>query len=216
MRSTGNDGRADEVLDALLTAAAPVRTRRDAETAVAIDAMVDAARFDAASRRRGIARLAAIGAAGALLLSGAGAAVAVSSGYWSPWAEQPDGFVRFTVPSGAECEIRYGDLDARRDVAAAIRDFLGDEPRVHAALDRIDEEIVAIRAMPMQAGDEFGNSWDVGYGTEGYLSPDAEYKLAADWAVGQALHEHLETLGLDAVADGTTSSSQIRCSDGTY
>ena len=61
--------------------------------------------------------------------------------------------------------------------------------------------------MPSTGGDEFGNSWDTGYGTEFYPGPDAEYDSAVGFAVSGLIGEELNARGVAPTAQDATFGS---------
>ncbi|MBO3664169.1 hypothetical protein [Microbacterium stercoris] len=100
-------------LDELLDRSAPASQAADASD---LDAMITAARFEAAPRRRPRSRAIAAGAVlTVLLLGGAGAAAATDGLDWAPWAQHPVGAVPFTMSNGFECELRFSEWTGGAD-----------------------------------------------------------------------------------------------------
>ena len=83
------------------------------------------ARTKSAARSRGRRRSGVVATTGTLvLLFAGGAAAAAATGLWHPWAEEPDGTFQYTLPSGATCEERVGDIHAGNpDVRSAIQEI---------------------------------------------------------------------------------------------
>ncbi|GAA1913782.1 hypothetical protein GCM10009775_03070 [Microbacterium aoyamense] len=107
-------------LDDLLDRSSPTtRAPRDAD----ITAMIADARAEAPRPRK---RRIAIGAGvlTAVLIGGAGVAVAADRFSWWPWAQDPVGAVSFTMPNGFECELRLSEYSGGGDPA-----FLADVNR---------------------------------------------------------------------------------------
>jgi len=97
-------------LDVLLTDSAPAETI--SSPALRRDLAVMAVEARAASRvRRRPLRVAATAGLAALLVSGAGTAVAASVFDWAPWAQDPDLAYLFILPSGRACEARVAVYD---------------------------------------------------------------------------------------------------------
>ena len=143
------------------------------------------------------------GIATVALLAGAGAAAATGAIGWGPWAQDPDVSFAYVLPSGEACELRLTFDD--RETGEVARE-------IAAQLDLATEidvagEIIRLRAMPSTGGDEFGNSWDTGYGTEFYPEPDAEYDTAVAHAVSGLLGEELSIRGVAPAAQDATSGS---------
>lgn len=193
-------------LDEQLAASAPATTSRTPELREELTRMAVSPADDrrASSSRRRIAI--GTGIATVALLVGAGTAAATGIIEWGPWAQSPDVVYAYTLPSGEPCELRVVfDDDA---TAAAAREISNHVDLAPAA--EIAEMIRAMRDMTRTAADEFGNTWDTGYGTEGYSDPDAEYDEAVQYTVSGVLIAELEARGmapdaLDATFGSTCS-----------
>lgn len=168
---------------------------------MAVAARTDSARSEPNKRR--VPRVAVIGLAAALVIGGAGAAAAATGGFTSWWADDPDAAYTFTLPSGAVCEARWGNVmggtseDAARKAA---RDYLNSVDGVDQA--DIEAEIARIRADRdgwFQNAD--GTREPAGYGTENYPSPDAEYERAVSSVLTNAVWDELDRQGFDADED---------------
>ncbi|MFT4284659.1 MAG: hypothetical protein QM598_07495 [Protaetiibacter sp.] len=146
------------------------------------------------------------------LLAGAGTAAATGVVDWAPWAQDPDAVYEYTLPSGEACELRVVFDDEA--TGAAARDILA-EAELGSRID-VDAVIARLRATPNTVGDEFGNSWDGGYGTEYYPGVDEEYDRAMQFAVTDYLFGELNERGVAPRAQDATSAStcSIRSADG--
>ena len=133
----------DTELDALL---APPELAEPADRDGDLAALAVAAR-GRATRARRTPRIVAAGAALTLLLGGATAAAAASGIIeWDPWAEQAVNRT-FTLPSGAECEFRMGNVMIGDPKAAAAAQDIIDHTDFVAELD-----VEAVMADYAQAG----------------------------------------------------------------
>ncbi len=115
-------------LDLLLAGSAPGVSRPTAERSEALVHLVTATRLQALrgpGRPRRVPRAAAFVGAGALVLAGAGAAAAVVHSHWQvPWADDAVAQLRFTVPSGAQCEAIIGGFSGPHDTVAAAERYV--------------------------------------------------------------------------------------------
>lgn len=193
-------------IDELLDRSAPATTRRTPELREELTRMAVAS---GSERRRTRARrriLAGTGIATVALFGGAGAAAATGMIEWGPWAHDPDVVYEYTLPGGDACELRVAFDDGAAGTAA--RDIVA-QLDLASAVD-VDAEIARIRATRITAGDEFGNTWDSGYGTDSYLyaDPDEEYDVAVQQGVMEVVYSALDARGVDpATTDATLASS---------
>ena len=97
-------------LDVLLADSAPAETTSSPALRHDLAVMAVEARAAARLRRRPL-RVAATAGLAALLVSGAGTAVAASVFDWAPWAHDPDLAYPFILPSGRSCEARVAVYD---------------------------------------------------------------------------------------------------------
>lgn len=198
----------NDPFDELLTRSAPRATAptpelREELTRMAV-ASVAERRPSGARRRLRIA--AGAGIASLALFAGAGTAAATGVIEWGPWAQDPDVVYAYTLPSGEGCELRVtfddrGTGQVARDVVSGVD--------LAAQLD-VGASIDAMRSAPWITGDEFGNSFDSGYGTEFYPGPDEEYDIAVGHAVGDYLTLELRDRGAavrDPALDATYAST---------
>lgn len=175
-----------EPLDALLTASAPPTITTSAEVRAALDDLVASSRPRWGWRRLLRRAPLTVGAVGVLLVGGTGVAVA-SGGLpaWFGWAQQPDGVVHFTLPSGAECEQRIGEIVGEPEAAAVAAEIV-DDPSL---LERLD----------MDAAFEM-----VGVGEP---PTDNEYRMAVSWAVGEHVAGELRERGFHVSLHSISSQS---------
>lgn len=149
-----------------------------------------------------------------VLVSGAAAAAAASSGLWqNPWAEDPDGSLTFTLPSGAVCEQRFGNVGGGdSDEVAAIEAFYRetdlDALITPSAVDTVIAERRAQGAGVHVNGD--GTTTPSGYGTDNY-SADEEYWTAVWDIVITKLDEELARRGIDSAGTNLTFSGEANC-----
>ena len=182
---------------------------------MAVAARTDSARSEPSKRR--VPRVAVIGLAAALVIGGAGAAAAATGGFTSWWADDPDAAYTFTLPSGAVCEARWGNvMGSYADKAAreAAREYLGTIDDIDQA--DIDSEIARMRAdRDSWLQNDDGTQEPAWYGTENYKSPDTEYSQAVSLVVSNALWEELRRQGfvLDAGENerGLSVDGEMNC-----
>jgi hypothetical protein len=187
-------------LDELLDQSSPGTTRMtndvvDELTRLRVATQPPAPR--AGVRRKRWARPAAVALA-AIVLSGGAATAAATTGLWAPWAETPDGTLNYTLPSGAECELRIGNVNGTDSEAVqAARDFYR-ETDINALLTdkNIDRTIAQLRTEESTLMNEDGTTEPAGYGTEHY-NADSEYDSAVNRIVSDALSEVLARQGID-------------------
>lgn len=127
--------------------------------------------------RRRYARPIAITAIAATLLAGGGVAAAAANGLWSPWA-QNDALItiEYELPSGTECEFRFGNVTGAPEIDAVIRDAL-------AGVEIEDADIVEGATYVGAAGDP--------------LTDDHAYETGIMWAIQLRIEEALVAHDLD-------------------
>jgi hypothetical protein len=192
-------------LEMLLDASAPEVPEPSATVRAGAMSMIAAAENgdDARPRprRHRLSRAVIAGiASGSLLGLGGIAAAAATFEQWSPWAQNPDAGIGFTLPSGAECEYRVGGFEKMGAEAAAVvrayvaRVDLDDVVDIDGALRQLrEQEYVAVQ--------DDGTEVVGGYGTDHYFSPDKEFHMAVTWAVGEAIDAELLRQGVDGDVD---------------
>lgn len=112
----------DERMDRALEAAGDLIAPRSSELEMELARLTVSTRSAATERRRRSATV--IAAGGLAVLFAGGAAAAAAAGLWNPWAEDPDGVFHYSLPSGATCEERVGDISvANPDVRTAIQEI---------------------------------------------------------------------------------------------
>lgn len=177
-----------DLLDDLLDRSAPATRAAEPKDLAALST---AAR-DAATRRRRLPRVAIGVGIAALLVGGAGVAVA-NDLIWSSWVTVPVGSYSFTLPSGATCTTQSGDVEsADPAVQAAVEEFYRGDPM--SRVD-VDSALAELRADPVVATLEDGSTEVLVPGSP-HFSFDEEYKLAIGVAVGDALAAHLAERGI--------------------
>ncbi|PZQ89017.1 MAG: hypothetical protein DI534_09580 [Leifsonia xyli] len=190
-------------LDELLSRSAPATTAR---TPALREELTRMAVASASERRASVSRRRLVigtGVATALLLASAGTAAATGIIDWRPWAQDPDVVYTYTLPSGEPCELRVVfDDDA---TGAVARDIVAGAD-LDAEID-VDAAIADMRAATSIGTDEFGNSWDMGYGTEYYPGIDEEYDIAVGHAVSGFLVVELRARGIPDAAQNSTYAS---------
>jgi len=192
-------------LDELLARSAPRTTTatpelRDELTRMAVASVAE--RRPSGARRRLRVALGA-GIATVAVLAGAGTAAATGLIEWGPWAQDPDVVYAYTLPSGEACELRVTFDD--RATGEVARDVVANLD-LAAEID-VARNIAMLRAMPSTGGDEFGNSWDTGYGTEFYPGVDEEFDTAVGFAVTEVIGEELNARGVAPAAQDATYGS---------
>lgn len=185
----------DDEFDRRLARSAPPVTGPSARLDDALLNLVVASEVEARRRspRRTRNAVIGVGALVAVTLGGVGTAAAVNG--WEPWAQDPTGVYTFTLPSGAECEIRAGQFESDDpELLPAIEEVFA-EVDVVAEAD-VEAEIAAVRQPGVSwfAGPD-GNE-PAGYGTEHY-NADMEYHDAMRRAVSQVLTIELHERGFD-------------------
>lgn len=190
-------------LESLLDATAPsVPEPSEALRAEGLAMLVAAEHGDDGRQRTGrrhLSRAAVTGiTVGSLLGFGGIAAAAATFEQWSPWAQDPDAALTYTLPSGAECEYRIGHLTGDAEAAQEARDWAGSVDLL--AVADIDGTIQMFREDTRVKVLEDGTEIPAAYGTDHYYTPDAEYHYAVTHAVGAAIDAELIRQGFDTGA----------------
>lgn len=200
-------------LDALLEAGAPsVPEPSEALRSEAATMIVAAEHGDGRQRaaRRHLSRAAVTGiTTGSLLCFGGIAAAAATFEQWSPWTRGQDAVLTYTLPSGAECELRIGDIAGEPEAAQAARDWVGSVDLL--AVADVDGTIRMLREQEHREVLEDGPEIVGGYGTDHYFTPDTEYHQAVTQAVGDAVHDELIRQGFAEGDAGLDWSGQAIC-----
>ena len=206
-----------DLLDDLLDRSAPA-TRAMADGDVAT--MIRRARSEGTPRRRRLPRVALGVGLAAILVGGAGVAVATDGFSWAPWAQDPVGAVSFTMSNGFDCELRFSEYRAGDDPA-----FLGEANRILKDWFRSTDVVTAAAAsLPTEfAGKDLEEvQLEPGETLESLPAGEAEHRLwvqqwlAWDLAVGQLESEELQRHGIAPDDDrfaGSERSGQIQCFD---
>jgi hypothetical protein len=190
-------------LDELLESARPRTASRTVELREELTRMaVASAREQRSTRSRHRVGI-GTGITTIALLAGAGTAAATGVIDWMPWAQHPDVVYAYALPSGETCELRVVFDDAA--TGAIARDVVADVD-LASEVD-VDDAISELRSMRRIASDEFGNTWDTGYGTEFYPAADAEYDEAVQQAVAEVLFTVLTARGVEPQAQDSAFAS---------
>lgn len=203
----------DPGLDQVLGASAPNVTLAGRADEQVIGSMVLAAKREAASERgpKSSRRMAGMAVVLGLGLGGVGAAAAaVTYQEWSPWAQDPDVAFTYTLPSGAVCEERLGEVVGPDPATVeATRTFF----RTHDVLALADVEgtIASLRTEEHTTMDDSGTLRSATNGSEDYLSPDTEYHLALTRAVLELVDDELAAQGFDRDANTYTYTGEAHC-----
>ncbi|MBF0816340.1 hypothetical protein E4U02_07945 [Microbacterium paludicola] len=186
-------------LDALLAGADPT-SRADGDVRAELERMSETPRR---GRLRRFPPRAAVATVAAVLVLGGGTAAAAATGAlgWQPWAEDPDAAWTYTVPSGATCELRVGNLTgAEPEVAAAVREF-------YATHDVLTDEAIAAVIEERRAGQHSitvgAEEVDVAWDDPRIYDADDEYTAAVHRVASEAMWEHLEAEGIALGPDGS-------------
>ncbi|TFB94466.1 hypothetical protein [Cryobacterium luteum] len=146
------------------------------------------------------------------LVGGAAAATAATIQLWSPWAESPDAVATYTLPSGAECELRIGNVNGSDPEAVrAVQDFYR-AARIDALLtqETIDETIAQLRTEESTWMNDDGSTEAAGYGTVHY-SADSEYDSAVNRILTNTLSSELARQGIDGSESNLRYDGEGNC-----
>lgn len=192
---TNHDER--DTLDDILDTSTPRLSELDAklrDEAIAVTVAAEREARPAGVLRR-MPRPVVFGVTAALLFGGASAAAAVTAQDWVPWAQTPDAAYTYTLPSGAVCEQRMGNVESADEaVNQAVRDYVAGVDLL--ALADVDAALETLRTGENTEHLADGTQVPGGYGTE-YYSADAEYYQALSLAVSDLIIDELERQGFD-------------------
>lgn len=197
----------DDALSALLDRSAPRVPGPTLGEQTALARMAAAAPTGGRTTRRG--RGAIIGAVGAVVaLAGTYTAAAATDNL--PWDKEyvdPDLLFTYTLPSGARCEEH---LIAGTDEASKVVRDLAHSTDLVAQAD-VDAEIASLREGPSTTTLGDGSVVPSGPDTPYYFSPDREYSMAMDTAVGKLIQKRLDEKGIHFEGDQWSSSAELQC-----
>ncbi|MGO2863479.1 MAG: hypothetical protein ACTIC1_20140 [Brevibacterium sp.] len=166
-----------------------------------------------ATRVRRWRRPVAAALASVLVLGGATAAAAATGIWTMPWADDPVASFDFTLPSGAVCEQRIGNVTglASDEIAAVVNFYRSTDFEALLTDDAIDATIVQRR----EAGEgiyvnEDGSTEPSGLGTEQY-NADKEYWTAVWDVVTTALEDDLKRAGIDGIDTDLSFQGEANC-----
>lgn len=146
-----------------------------------------------------------------ILVIGSAAAAAASSGdIWAPWAQQPEATLLLTLPSGAECEYRIGDLRSDdAEVLSAARNFYQKTDFEGLLTDAAIAEAIAENERSATA--PLDNNPASAAENDKVLSPDRRYMRAVQNIVRQELTMEFERVGITSSDMSLTISAEGRC-----
>jgi hypothetical protein len=147
-----------------------------------------------------------------VMAGGAATAAATSTGLWTPWAETPDAAHIYTLPSGAECEARIGNVQGTdSEVVLAVETFYATTD-IDALLtdERIDATIAQLRTEESLVMNADGSSEPGGFGTEHY-SADHEYDAAVSRILSEAVTAELDRRGMAGVDANLSWEGETHC-----
>ncbi|MCA1782954.1 MAG: hypothetical protein ABR500_01280 [Dermatophilaceae bacterium] len=203
----------DTELDTLLDASAPSFTETEATretlsaaTSELVTSVTTGTVTPTRARRR---RRAAVAGITAVALFGGCVAAAAQSGWLAPWADDPDGALTFTLPSGGTCEERIGNVKVSDDEAQSmIRDWL--EEHSLAEVADVDKALSELRADEGTAVRADGTEVKMGYGTA-YYDEDYEYYLAVKHAINRAIADKLTAEGFNSPSLSFGLEGEVLC-----
>ena len=146
------------------------------------------------------------------LVGGAAAATAETIQLWSRWAESPDAVATYTLPSGAECELRIGNVHGSdREAVRAVEDFY-QAANIDALLTRgaIAETIAQLRTEESNFMNDDGSTEPAGYGTIHY-SADSEHHSAVNRILTNTLSSEMARQGIDESESNLSYSGEGNC-----
>ncbi|WP_435746944.1 hypothetical protein [Microbacterium sp. PMB16] len=183
----------DERADRALRAAGALIAPRSPELEHELARLTVATR--SAGRSQRYRRPGLVAAAGGLALLFAGGAVAAAAtGLWHPWAEEPDGTFRYTLPSGVSCEERVGDIRAENpEVQTAIQEIFRSVDVVAAA----DIEGAERRLRSEPEAIAIAEGWIDAGRTELATTDDVLAQMATSHAVSDVVMAELDERGFD-------------------
>lgn len=209
-----------DTLDDLLDSSAPATRAADDGS---LTTMIRAARAETQPTRRRTPRVALGVGIAALLVGGAGVAVATDGFAWAPWVQDPVGSVSFTMAGGFDCELRFSQYSGGQNAAfiAKVNRTLEDWYR---STDVVDE---ARTLLPAQLA-AIDTTWEDDPGADmSVLSPqeredEIEHRawsrewLAWDLVVSELEAQALRAAGISVPDErfvGSERVSQIQCFD---
>ena len=205
-----------DALDELLDRSGMELAESD-ELAQAVDVMAAevAVQPDAPVARLGRGRRVAAGIALSAVLVGAGVTAAAAAGLWSWWAETPDLSYSFTLPSGTQCEVRYGLMSTSPTVApvdssnldAGLAEWLASTDvlataDVDGAVAAFESGAVQSYAVHLDDGDSLTTQTAL---PSDSMNADEVYASAVEYAVAEVINGEVAARGLEGIAYATES-----------
>ncbi|WP_233200739.1 MULTISPECIES: hypothetical protein [Cryobacterium] len=201
-------------LDGLLNRSAPPTTVVTESVADELTRLRVATSVETASVtvRRPWRRPVFAGLASVLLLGGAVTATAAVTNSWVPWAQTPVASMTYTLPSGAECEERIGNVLGQDPAAVEVVEDFYRTTDIGSLLttEKIASTIEWIRQDSNIAVNADGSTEPAGYGTVHY-NADEEYQRAVSMIVTAAVSTELTNRGIDGADSNLSSESQSFC-----
>ncbi|TFD48487.1 hypothetical protein E3T55_13455 [Cryobacterium frigoriphilum] len=201
-------------LDGLLDRSAPRTTVMTDSVADELTRLRVATRVETASvtLRRPWRRPVFAGLASVLLLGGAATATAAVTNSWVPWAQTPVTSMAYTLPSGAECEERIGNVRGQDPAAVEAVENFYRTTDIESLLtkEKIASTIEWIRQDSNIAISADGSTEPAGYGTVHY-NADEEYQRAVTMIVTAAVSTELANQGIDGADSNLSSDGQSFC-----
>ncbi|WP_137844897.1 hypothetical protein [Microbacterium sp. 2FI] len=212
-----------DMFDDLLDRSAPM-TRAADDAALA--RMIREARSEAVPRRRRMPSIALGVSIAAVLVGGAGVAVATDGLSWAPWAQDPVGAVSFTMPNGFDCELRFSPYSGGSDpgyVAEANRvleewyrstDVVAEAEALLPAMRRHLEALHA-ESDPDPEADMAALTPEARADEIAHRAWSAEW-MTWEWVVGDLEAQALRDAGFTVPDDrfgGSERAGQIQCFD---
>lgn len=204
-------------LDDLLENSSP---RTAAAPTLELEAMIADARREVPTKRR-IPRVAVGLGLAALLVGGAGVAVAADRFEWGPWAQDPVAEYSLTLPSGLDCAVRIAHYTSSDGALAdtvngIVENWWRDSDVANQAAAITPKQIGEIRSSDNVMFNEVtGENEPAGYGTKWY-NADLEYYFAFTQAISELEHEQLRKHGIDSdqlAAGALEGGYGIQCLD---
>ncbi len=192
----------DRALQQLAHPATPVTPAVEDQLAVLT---ITTLRESTPRRCRRASQAALIGGISLAAVLGIGA-TAVATGLWAPWALEPEGSFRYTLPSGVTCEQRVGDLVAENpDVRRAVQE-------IFASTDVVGTSDIAGWADRLGADDsarQYAEAIVAQSDTPGTSTiEDVVYGMAVSQAVIETVSDELAARGFDVDDENNLISVQ--------
>lgn len=167
----------------------------------------------ATARRQNMTRPIIAGLVSLTLIGGAATAAAAAGLWVNPWAASPDAALTFTLPSGAVCEQRIGNVRGLDPSEVAIVQAFYRDTDLQSLISPVAVNDVIKERRAQGQGvfvNDDGTTEPSGYGTDHY-SEDQEYWTAVWDIVTSALDEELDRAGVDGISTDLAFSGEANC-----